>query len=67
MGKREGTGIMTYPNGIKYEGTWKNDKKDGRGTMIYTDGTNEDLEFSDDEPVKKSAKKKKSFEIDIDF
>jgi hypothetical protein len=58
---------MTYPNGIKYEGTWKNDKKNGRGTMIYTDGTNEDLEFSDDEPVNKSTKKKKPFEIDIDF
>ena len=30
-GKREGSGIIYWSNGDKYEGEWKNDKNDGMG------------------------------------
>ena len=32
-GKREQNGVMIYKNGAKYEGEWKNDKKDGKGVF----------------------------------
>jgi len=32
---KEGYGIMEYKNKNKYEGYWKNDKKNGKGIMIY--------------------------------
>jgi hypothetical protein len=41
-GKREINGIMTYNDGSKYDGQWKNDKKKGRGIFIsshYNDDT----------------------------
>ena len=31
--KREIKGIMSYNNGAKYEGQWRNDKKNGKGTF----------------------------------
>ena len=34
-----GQGKHTIPNGEKYEGEWKNGKKDGKGTFTKTDGT----------------------------
>ena len=33
-----GQGTMTYPNGRKYVGEWKNGKKDGQETFIWSDG-----------------------------
>ena len=33
-GKRNGSGILLYSNGDKYEGDWKNDKKHGIGVTI---------------------------------
>ena len=30
-GKREGFGLELYPNGKRYEGSFKNDKRSGRG------------------------------------
>ena len=32
-GKREHNGVMIYKNGAKYEGEWKNDKKNGKGVF----------------------------------
>lgn len=29
---------MTYVNGEKYEGEWKNDKAHGKGTLTYVRG-----------------------------
>jgi hypothetical protein len=34
----EGEGVYTWPDGRKYEGTYKNDLKDGFGKYTYLDG-----------------------------
>ena len=34
-GNRHGEGIYYYVNGDIYEGNWKNNKKDGEGTLVY--------------------------------
>ena len=36
---RDGEGILWSMNGIQYHGTFKNDKKDGVGEIIMSDGT----------------------------
>ena len=33
-----GLGTYTRANGDKYDGAWKNDKKEGQGTYTWTDG-----------------------------
>ena len=30
-GKRHGKGVKTWQNGDKYEGEWRNDKREGKG------------------------------------
>ena len=37
-GQKHGVGKMTYDNGNEYEGQWKNNKRDGKGTTKYTSG-----------------------------
>ncbi len=37
---REGTGKYNYENGDKYDGEWKENKKQGIGKMVYGDGKN---------------------------
>jgi len=43
-GKRDGTGILVFPDETKsggqkqYEGEWKEDKPGGQGTLTFTDG-----------------------------
>ena len=39
---------MTFSDGTKYEGEWRNDKKDGRGTFTNPDGETFDTEWKDD-------------------
>ena len=34
---RHGYGTMRYPSGSSYEGEWKEDKKSGKGAMIWKD------------------------------
>ncbi len=41
-------GTMTYSDGIKYVGEWKDGKAHGRGTATYADGDKYVGEFKDD-------------------
>ncbi len=34
-GLKHGFGRIVYPTGNRYEGYWKNDMKDGKGTMFW--------------------------------
>lgn len=36
---KDGEGILWSTNSIQYHGTFKNDKKDGTGEIITSDGT----------------------------
>ena len=36
-GIREGYGIYYYKNGNKYDGNWKDNKKEGKGSFFYSD------------------------------
>ncbi len=36
-GKYHGSGVMTWPDGRKYEGEWRNGKKEGQGTYTWHD------------------------------
>ena len=45
-----GTGTMTYSDGRKYEGEWKDDKQHGQGTMTYLDGSKYEGEWKDGSP-----------------
>jgi len=36
---KNGWGIMTWMDGNRYEGHWKNDKREGKGTLIWANGT----------------------------
>jgi hypothetical protein len=36
-GKYHGSGVMTWPDGRKYEGEWRNGKKEGQGTYTWYD------------------------------
>lgn len=38
-GLRHGFGKYTYNNGGMYEGDWKNNKMDGKGTVYFPDGS----------------------------
>ena len=42
-----GKGVYTYPDGGKYEGEVKDDKKHGKGVMTYPDGTKKVGEWKD--------------------
>ena len=36
--KREGCGVVVYENGRIYEGSWKADKRHGRGFELFANG-----------------------------
>ncbi|HPD83477.1 MAG TPA: hypothetical protein PLK85_06650 [Alphaproteobacteria bacterium] len=38
-GKRDGYGVMEWPDGEKYEGYWKNEELNGLGTYTWPGGT----------------------------
>ena len=35
---RQGYGLQVWPDGAKYEGYWKNNVAEGRGTFYHIDG-----------------------------
>lgn len=35
---RHGFGIQTWPDGAKYEGDWRNDMIQGKGTFVHPNG-----------------------------
>jgi hypothetical protein len=37
--KKHGFGIYTWADGRKYAGEWVNSKRNGRGKIIFVDGT----------------------------
>ena len=39
MGKRTGVGKITYPDGSKYDGGFKNNLKEGAGIFTFKDGS----------------------------
>ena len=38
MGKKQDFGYMIYTNGSKYEGSWVNDMREGKGTFLMNNG-----------------------------
>ena len=34
-GEKDGVGVQLWPDGSKYEGTWRRDKANGRGRMTH--------------------------------
>ena len=44
---REGVGSLTYPNGRKYVGEWKDGKRNGQGTQTWLDGRKYVGEYKD--------------------
>ena len=38
MSKKQDFGYMIYTNGCKYEGTWVDDLREGKGTFLMTNG-----------------------------
>ena len=59
----EGQGNYTWPNGKKYEGEWKDGKKDGKGIILYEDGSKMEGVFRDDSPGKLCFQTKNIFKI----
>ena len=47
---------MYYKNGNRYEGGWKNDKKDGKGVYYYNNGDREIREYLEDKEIGKHVK-----------
>ena len=47
---REGIGSLTYSDGDKYEGKWKEGKFHGQGTFTFSDGNKGVGEFRDNKP-----------------
>ena len=39
MGKKQGIGMYTYPDGSKYTGLWYKNRIEGYGEQIRVDGT----------------------------
>jgi hypothetical protein len=48
-GKREGYGIMFFPDGGRYEGNWDNDLANGKGIEYYRNGDRYEGEYVKDE------------------
>ena len=46
-----GQGTITWDNGDKYVGAWKDDKKHGQGTITYANGKKERGYYVNDEYV----------------
>ena len=47
---REGVGSLTYSDGDKYEGKWKDGQKNGQGTYTWSNGDKYVGEYKDEKP-----------------
>ena len=45
----DGEGVLRMQSGEKYKGTFRNNKKNGKFTVVYADGSRFDGSFMDDE------------------
>jgi len=45
-----GHGVYTWPTGERYEGEWKDGKRNGQGVMTFPDGRRYEGEYKDDLP-----------------
>jgi len=45
---REGYGIQEWPDGARYVGFWKNNKANGKGVFVHSEGDVYEGEFVDD-------------------
>ena len=41
---KNGEGIYTFTDGVRYIGEFKDDKKEGKGRYIYLDGSTKQIE-----------------------
>jgi hypothetical protein len=48
-GKMNGHGVVTLPNGERFNGQWKNDKRNGHGVYVYANGDRYDGQYRDDQ------------------
>ncbi len=52
----EGKGIYYYHNGDRYEGDFKNDKREGKGIIYYNNGDREMGNYFNDKKIGKHVK-----------
>ena len=50
-GQPEGQGILTFPDGARYEGQWRRGEPEGQGALTYPDGRRYEGEFRSGEPT----------------
>jgi hypothetical protein len=48
-----GKGIFYYNNGDRYDGNWKDDKKNGQGIYYFNNGDRYDGNWKDDKKMEK--------------
>lgn len=61
---RNGYGEYTFTNGMKYSGSWKNDKREGLGKMVYSNGDVYVGEWYDDVPSGYGFMKRSNGKVD---
>jgi len=49
LGARHGHGVMRWPDGREYFGSWANGQRHGQGTLLYADGSMYSGEWRDGE------------------
>lgn len=51
QGELNGKGILTRPDGTRYEGYFVHGKREGQGTQVFSDGSRYDGAWKNDEPT----------------
>ena len=69
--KQEGNGIFEYKNepfnGDRYEGGWRNGKKEGKGIYYFNNGDRRMGDFCNGEPVGKHVTLTKDGEVKAEY